>query len=238
MNKIEGSRCDLDQDMKIQFIAMMLAVSVLGAGCAKNELETLPTPSISPSMAQTAPSVAASTSSTVSVSTHATNTITLPLSDALSRVTKKSFGLYVTPQHSPVSPERFKGYHVGTDFETTADEKDAVVSVQAICDGALAMKKRATGYGGVAVQRCKINGGEVTVIYGHLKLTSVTASVGHVFRAGDALGVLGKGFSTETDGERKHLHLGIHRGKAISILGYVQSKAALSAWIDPMSVLR
>lgn len=47
-----------------------------------------------------------------------------PINSALERVTKKSFGIYVTPQSSPVSPEKFTGYHTGVDFEITPDEEN------------------------------------------------------------------------------------------------------------------
>lgn len=161
-----------------------------------------------------------------------------PISDALSRVTKKPFGIKITPQTSPVQPERFSGYHTGADFETTASEQDTDVPVYAICDGTLALKKSASGYGGVAVESCQIGGEDVTVVYGHLRLSSISANTGQTFAAGEQIGLLGKGGSTETDGERKHLHLGIHKGKIISLLGYVQTSAELSGWIDPMTLLK
>jgi len=157
----------------------------------------------------------------------------IPLTNAKSRETKKSFGMYVTPTNSPVSPEKFTGYHTGLDFETTPAEADIAITVRALCDGKLLVKEYATGYGGVAVQSCVLGGQPVTVIYGHLKLASITSAVGATLKRGDVLGILGKGYSTETDGERKHLHLGIHKGTAIYILGYVQTKAALSGWLDP-----
>ncbi|HUO75338.1 MAG TPA: M23 family metallopeptidase [Candidatus Paceibacterota bacterium] len=157
----------------------------------------------------------------------------IPLTNAKSRETKKPFGIYVTPSDSPVSPEKFTGYHTGLDFETTPAEADIDVPVRALCDGTLLVKEYATGYGGVAVQSCVLDGQPVTVIYGHLKLASITPAVGSAIARGDALGVLGKGYSTETDGERKHLHLGIHKGTTINILGYVQTKAALNGWLDP-----
>src|SRR5579871_4518385 len=40
-----------------------------------------------------------------------------PAKDFLQRVTKKPFGIYVTPTDSPVQPERFTGYHTGADGE-------------------------------------------------------------------------------------------------------------------------
>ena len=157
----------------------------------------------------------------------------IPLTDAQARETKKSFGTYVTPTDSPVSPEKFTGYHTGLDFETTPAEADVDVPVRALCDGTLLVKEYATGYGGVAVQSCVLDSQAVTVIYGHLKLASITPAVGAALKRGDTLGILGKGYSTETDGERKHLHLGIHKGTMVNILGYVQTQSALDGWLDP-----
>jgi len=157
----------------------------------------------------------------------------IPLKNADVRVTKKPFGIYVSPNDSPVSPERFSGYHTGLDFETTPQEQDIPIVVRALCDGILLLKKYATGYGGVAVQSCVLEGQPVTVIYGHLKIDSVSTQVGAAIKHGDTIGILGKGFSSETDGERKHLHLGMHKGTAVNILGYVQSRIDLSSWLDP-----
>jgi len=156
-----------------------------------------------------------------------------PLEKVAERVTKKKFGDFITPQNSPVQPERFSGYHTGTDFEIFPEETDAEVPVKAVCDGKLALKKTASGYGGVAVQNCMLGGSPVTAIYGHLKISSIKFNAGENISAGDTLGILGKGFSSETDGERKHLHLGFHRGAAVNILGYVQNQTELSGWIDP-----
>lgn len=167
-----------------------------------------------------------------------TNGFTLPLADALSRVTKKPFGLKVSPQDSPVSPEKFSGYHTGVDFETLPGEQNIEVPVYAICSGELALKKQATGYGGVAVQSCSLDGQDITVVYGHLKLASISATVGQKLAAGEQLGILGRGYSVETDGERKHLHLGVHKGAAINILGYVQKQSELASWIDVLTLLK
>ena len=160
-----------------------------------------------------------------------------PISQALSRISKKPFGLKVSPQDSPVSPEKFSGYHTGVDFETNTAEQNIDVSIYAICSGKLLLKKYATGYGGLAVQACQINGEDFTVIYGHLRLSSIGAKVGGELEAGERLGVLGTGFSTETDGERKHLHLGLHRGSGINILGYVKNSADLGTWLDIATLL-
>ena len=162
---------------------------------------------------------------------------TIPLEKASTRTTKKPFGIFVSPAHSPVTPEKFTGYHTGLDFETTPEEQLLEIDVRAICDGQVAVKKYASGYGGVLVQRCTFNGQDVTVIYGHLNLASIQVAVSAVLHRGDVIGALGKGYSTETDGERKHLHLGIHKGAAVDIRGYVPRASDLMLWINPATVL-
>lgn len=156
-----------------------------------------------------------------------------PLDRAGERVTKKPFGIFITPQNSPVQPEKFTGYHTGADFEIFPEELNADVPVQAVCSGKLLSKKYASGYGGVMVQACMLENNPITVIYGHLKLASITNATGSALNAGDTIGILGTAYSQETNGERKHLHLGIYKGTGISILGYVQNKTDLSNWIDP-----
>lgn len=156
---------------------------------------------------------------------------TLPLSDASNRVTKKPFGIYVAPGNSPVSPEKFRGFHTGTDFETFPEEANSPVEVQAVCSGKVLTKEYANGYGGVMVESCQLDNQPITVVYGHLKLASITSN--KELQAGDSIGLLGNGYSAETSGERKHLHLGFHKGTAINIRGYVSSRKELSNWIDP-----
>ena len=157
----------------------------------------------------------------------------LPLDRANERVTKKPFGIYINSKNSPVQPERFSGFHTGTDFEIFPEELNSPVEVRAVCDGELILKKTATGYGGVVVQSCTFDSQPVTVVYGHLKLSSVAENIGEELKAGDALGQLGADNSAETDGERKHLHLGIHQGVRVNLLGYVQTEKELAGWIDP-----
>lgn len=159
--------------------------------------------------------------------------IVLPLDRVNERMTKKPFGMYITKQDSPVQPENFTGFHTGIDLEIFPEELEIDVSVKTMCVGKIVEKEYAIGYGGVVVQSCILNNELVTVIYGHLKLESIEYSVGDEAGAGEKLGVLGRAYSTETSGERKHLHLGIHRGELVNILGYVQSKSELSDWIDP-----
>ncbi len=208
-------------------IIIILSLILLAAGC-NNSTPTQPTkPALTPTTTPTPPASL----------TH-TEKLVAPINNASSRITKKTFGLYVTPKNSPVQPEKFTGYHTGVDFETTKDEQDVDVKIFAACNGKLLMKKYATGYGGMAVQSCKLDGNDVTIIYGHLRLASITPKVGDELQAGDELAVLGTGYSTETDGERKHLHFGIHKGTSINILGYVQKENLLSDWLDAEQYLK
>lgn len=163
--------------------------------------------------------------------------IDYPIDSPNTRVTKKSYGTYVTPKNSPVNPEIFTGYHTGLDFETFPNEKDSDVVIKTICDGKLLRKTTATGYGGYAIQSCVIGDKDVTVVYGHLRLNSIPAKVGDELKTGEKLGVLGTGYSAETSNERKHLHLSIHIGTSINIKGYVQNKNDLIQWMDPKKVL-
>src|SRR5688572_4987589 len=88
----------------------------------------------------------------------AAETLFPPIGAAASRVTKKPFGIEIHPQTSPVPGDRFDGFHVGVDFETFEDEAEIDVPVYAACEGPLLFKKQAKGYGGVAVQRCGLDG--------------------------------------------------------------------------------
>lgn len=153
------------------------------------------------------------------------------------RVNKIPFGLYVSPEDSPVNSDRFSGYHTAFDFEVFENELNKEIPVNTICKGPLVLKRFATGYGGVVVQKCKIDNQDVTVIYGHLDIKTIPYKVGDKVDSETFLGMLGEGFSEETDGARKHLHLGIHKGTEIDIRGYVQTEDELNQWINPAEIL-
>lgn len=214
--------------MRIQkIIYPLLIVSFLSASCnsaSVNKDSNAPTPTIS--------------TPTNSQPSTLNSQLIDPISSPQTRVTKKPFGIYITNQNSPVTPEKFSGYHTGTDFEAFNSEQNTDVKIYAACDGKLLVKKSATGYGGVLVQACKIDGNDVTIIYGHLRLTSVAAKVGAELIAGQVIGVLGTGYTSETSDERKHLHFGIHKGTAVNILGYVQNESELSGWLNAMDYLK
>ncbi len=163
--------------------------------------------------------------------------LALPLSSAAERITKKPFGIKVSPQNSPIQPEKFSGYHTGVDFEIFPGEENIDVPVSVICQGILIYKNYVKGYGGVAIEKCTINQEVVTVLYGHLKLSSITNRVGDELFTDAKIAILGKAYSQETDGERKHLHLSIHKSSAIELRGYVSKVSELSAWIDPQKIL-
>ncbi|PIY96443.1 MAG: hypothetical protein COY66_04085 [Candidatus Kerfeldbacteria bacterium CG_4_10_14_0_8_um_filter_42_10] len=157
-----------------------------------------------------------------------------PLDNPQTRITKKPFGIYITPKNSPVQPERFAGYHTGVDFELLPDELDKEATVTAFCNGPIIQKGWANGYGGYVIQQCSINKETVTALYGHLNVSTVPAQ-GVILAAGAKIGVLGKGFSSETDQERKHLHFALHKGGAVELKGYVANQSALEAWINPVN---
>ncbi|KKR13179.1 MAG: hypothetical protein UT42_C0051G0014 [Candidatus Falkowbacteria bacterium GW2011_GWA2_39_24] len=162
----------------------------------------------------------------------------LPLDNAVVRVTKKPFGIKISPSDSPISPEKFSGYHTGADFEILPTEIDQDIIVRAICNGPVIYKQYVSGYGGVLIQRCSLNQEIITVLYGHLQLSSIMAERQQTLLSSDIIGPLGQAYSTETDGERQHLHLSIHRGTDINLRGYVNDPKLLAEWIDPMTLLK
>lgn len=161
-----------------------------------------------------------------------------PISRANERVTKKPFGIKISPATSPIQPERFSGYHTGTDFETFPQEADTTVVINSICDGKVIYRQRVSGYGGVLIQSCEWQGQPITVLYGHLALSSIDLKIGDDLKAKQSIGDLGQGYSYDTDGERKHLHLGIHKNSAINLKGYVQDQSQLGEWIDWTTLIK
>ena len=162
-----------------------------------------------------------------------------PLDHAVNRATPLSFGVYVTsdPDHNPIDPpERFTGYHVGLDYEVSRDELEQDVPVYAICSGTVAYSGSAEGYGGLLIQRCTIDGQDATVLYGHLS-SSDLPHTGADLSAGERIGLLAPARSGDSGGNRKHLHLGIHRGTEIETLGYVQTEGEIAQFLDPKVAL-
>ncbi len=156
-----------------------------------------------------------------------------PLDNPDERISKKPFGIYITPATSPVQPERFSGYHTGVDLEVSEAELGRPVAVRAFCEGSIVRRQTVSGYGGVVVQQCTVDGQTVTALYGHLNIDSVDHAVGDTLQPGDTIGLLGDDKSSQTDSERKHLHFSLHRGSAVDWRGYVSTEAELDGWLDP-----
>ena len=163
-----------------------------------------------------------------------------PLPQSGDRPTPLHYGLKVStdPAQNPIDPpERFAGYHAATDFEVSADELEKDVPVFAICTGKITYSAFAEGYGGLVTQQCKIQGEKVTVLYGHLSLSPLPKK-GSTVKSGVQLGVLAPARTHDSDGNRKHLHLGIvHGWSTAEIRGYVQTEEELKKFVDPKSIL-
>ncbi len=156
-----------------------------------------------------------------------------PVPEFYERITKKKFRTYVTLENSPTPPERFVGYHTGVDVEFEDVEKD--VPVKAIASGTVVYSGYIDGYGGVVLITHKIKGDERTVVYGHLDPASLPLLDKRV-KANEPISVLGDNRSSETNGERKHLHFAILSDNRIDFRGYVQEKSQLSGWLNPLSL--
>ena len=153
----------------------------------------------------------------------------LPIAEFKERITKKPFAIYITPQNSPVQPERFTGYHTGVDVEY--EDVTTEVPVFAIDDGELVLAKWVSGYGGAMVLKSNIENQELYVFYGHLDPQSLTENI--QVKKGERIAVLGDGQTEETDFERKHLHFAIIKDK-LDLRGYVKTEEELNAWHDPL----
>jgi murein DD-endopeptidase MepM/ murein hydrolase activator NlpD len=158
----------------------------------------------------------------------------LPSVDFLSRITKKPFGIHITPNSSPVKPEKFTGYHTGVDAEY--EDILTEVPVHAIHSGKIIYSGFVKGYGGLVAQSLNYKNSEYIVLYGHLAPSSLSP-LGTVLTTGQSIGVLGKGYSPETDGERRHLHLAIIKGSKLNLKGYVSQEVDLALWQNPVDFL-
>lgn len=147
-------------------------------------------------------------------------------------ISKKPFGILVSPENSPVSPERFSGYHTGTDFEIASEDLEKDTAVFAVCSGEVESVEKISGYGGVMVQKCVLKEDEIRVLYGHINIDKISVKKGDYLPSGKEFAILADNASELSGGERKHLHLGLWRGSKIDVRGYVQNESKLSKWID------
>lgn len=151
-------------------------------------------------------------------------TLTLPIQGFAERQTIKLFDQWVS--------DRFTGYHLGEDIEYT--DTDADVPVYSIATGTVRyIGAHVNGYGGVLEISYTVDDEKITALYGHLNLVKTALRAGQTVGLGQTLAYLGKGFSTQTDGERKHLHFGLYTGSAFRINGYTKTKADMAGWLNP-----
>lgn len=163
-----------------------------------------------------------------------------PLPGASVRATPLSFGMYVTPDplQNPIDPpERFTGFHTAVDYEVSSGEVDGDVPVYALCSGRVVFSGYVEGYGGTVAHRCRLEDGDVTVLYGHLDLEGLPKQRSNL-RGGDTIGLLAPPQSYASGYTRKHLHLSIHKGTDLVFAGYVEHEEDLERYIDPQEVLR
>lgn len=165
-----------------------------------------------------------------------------PLDKADQRQILLKFGMYVTPDSAsnPISrPERFTGYHTGLDIEILPEEIEATVPVKTICEGTIIYSGIIEGYGGVVIQECTLNNQPASVLYGHVKPSSIKVSKNdEVIKPETIIAELGDDNSEETGNTRKHLHLGIHKGNHVEFLGYITDEEDLQEFIDPLPLLQ
>lgn len=157
-----------------------------------------------------------------------------PIKNFQTRITKKFFGTYVTPQNSPVQPEKFTGYHTGVDVEYTDVTEE--VPVFAIADGEVKYSAWISGYGGAVAISHLINDEPILTIYGHLN-PDLMIKKNRTVKAGEQIGILGQGNTKQTNYERKHLHFALHRGPDINLRGYVFDQGLLKQWLDPLTII-
>lgn len=156
-----------------------------------------------------------------------------PVAEFTPRITKKPFGLFITPDSSPIQPERFTGYHTGVDVEY--GDVAGEVLVRAITPGVVRLSQTVSGYGGVLAVEHEINQAKNVAIYGHLKPSSL-APKGQAVAAGETIGMLGDGGTAATDFERKHLHFAVLNSTTVDLRGYVPTKDELALWRNPQEL--
>jgi murein DD-endopeptidase MepM/ murein hydrolase activator NlpD len=158
-----------------------------------------------------------------------------PVEGFRERITKKPFGISITPENSPIQPERFRGFHTGADSEFEDVEGDVVV--RAVAGGTIVLARRVSGYGGVVVIEHLYQNKKIFALYGHLDPKSIPP-INTTVTQGQQIGILGDGGTEETDGERKHLHFGVLNKDEVDLRGYVPEENELVGWMNPLDLYR
>jgi murein DD-endopeptidase MepM/ murein hydrolase activator NlpD len=181
---------------------------------------------------QTEPAVAAIGPNLLPLSEDAYPSLIEPVDQFVAHATHKPFGIYITPETSPIKNDYHTGYHTGVDAEFTDTIGD--VPVYAIADGTVIVRNWVKGYGGVIVIRHLIHGTPLYALYGHLDPNSFLSSDITQVTGGQQIAILGDDHSHETDGVRKHLHFSISSTEKLNLRGYVQTEQELTHWLNPL----
>lgn len=224
-------------------LGLLVAGSVLAGIVIKAQEETAnttisPTPS-APQVTLT-PTTTPHASPTPTISpTPQTVSIFFPMTSYAARITNRGYGKVITHNDDDTLAcgADFEGYHTGDDLEVPDNELESEVPVYAVANGTVRQRSNVNGYGGLIVIEHTLEGQTVTAYYGHINLAQTTLTPGSSVRAGERISILGKGCSSETDGERKHLHFAIHKGKDVAVKGYINSRDELNDWINPLDTL-
>lgn len=59
-----------------------------------------------------------------------------------------------------------------------------------------------------------------------------------LFTNSQKIGMLGNGYTGETDGERRHLHFAIIKRHYIDFRGYVQNENKFNGWVNPIDFIK
>lgn len=160
-----------------------------------------------------------------------------PMTDYQNRLTYRKFGENITAEIRPRCGRAFSGIHNGDDLEVLETEINKEVKVFAVNDGEIVFKEYIDGYGGLIILKTSLNNQDVLLNYGHIDITTANVKLGDKITSGQVLAVLGDECSTETDGERKHLHFAIHKGTTIDVKGYLDNQNELGEWLNPTQAL-
>lgn len=155
-----------------------------------------------------------------------------PINKSIDRINKKPFWIKISKNNSPIENERFEWYHTWVDFEIFKWEENIDIKIYSICNWKIIYKNYVNWYWWVIIQSCIIDSNEVTILYWHLNIDSITLKIWDNMNKKSYIWILWKWKSKETDYERKHLHLWIHKWKEIVLLWYTQNKNDLNNWID------
>jgi len=225
--------------MFMRNIFLGLALSLFVAGCSYNQPTQVPTADPFESFQEQIQgfdqslTIESELRNVIDQDTAPTSDYVYPMEDYVTLRTKKVFGQFIAPD----SGDRFSGYHTGDDIEVV--DVAAEVPFYALADATVLRKETVGGYGGVLIVEFVDNGTTYQALYGHVDLNSINAAVGESVTKGARLGVLGDDLSSETDGERKHLHFALYPSTGtVLYAGYTANDADLQQWVNPSDFLR